>query len=180
MHLEALTEGATETQTTRLSSIADHVKRAQYEVRGVMRNLAGQRSSEPASDRMRREITLAQATMGFMPDVDAQWSDVNEVCASDTTLADDCIAVMRELLSNVARHANATAVKIWVHVSDDRLELGVQDNGIGPAGATKRYSGTSNLGNRALRRNGSFALAPVNPDAERPGSRAVWNVEVKR
>ncbi|WP_084130112.1 GAF domain-containing protein [Demequina sp. NBRC 110055] len=180
MHLEALATEASEAQTGRLASAADHVKRAQYEVRGVMRNLAGQRSSEPASDRMRREITLAQATLGFTPDLTAAWSDVNAVAAADATLADDAIAVLRELLSNVARHARATAVQLSITVEDDRLIMVVEDNGIGPAGATKRYSGTSNLGNRALRRNGSFSLEPVDPSAERPGSRATWNVEVRR
>ncbi|WP_084077793.1 GAF domain-containing protein [Demequina sp. NBRC 110057] len=180
MHLEALGEDASDAQSARLASAADHVKRAQYEVRGVMRNLAGQRSSEPASDRMRREITLAQATLGFVVDTEAAWADLDRVCTIDATLADDAIAVMRELLSNVARHAKASAVKLWVRLEGDRLELGVEDNGIGPAGATKRYSGTSNLGNRAIRRDGSFSLEPVNAGATMPGSRATWNVQVKR
>ncbi|WP_062072342.1 sensor histidine kinase [Demequina sediminicola] len=178
MQLESIAQECSPEVQTRLAGTLDHVKRAQHEVRGVMRSLSGQRSAEPIADRARRELTMAAASLGFSPDVDvAQWSAVSDAVAADATLSDDIIAVMRELLSNVARHAKASAVKFWIHVGDGRLEIGVQDNGIGPSGAHKRYSGTSNLANRALRRHGSFALVAANKDAEMPGSIATWNVE---
>ncbi|MDE0572781.1 GAF domain-containing protein [Demequina sp. B12] len=179
MQIEAISSESKPEVRARLAETLEHVKRAQHEVRGVMRALAGQRSAEPIADRARRELTLATASLGFSPDiVVAQWSPVADAVAHDSTLADDIIAVMRELLSNVARHAKASAVKFWITVEDARLEIGVEDNGIGPAGALKRYSGTNNLANRALRRHGSFALHAVNKGADMPGSVATWNVEV--
>ena len=60
---------------------------------------------------------------------------------------------------------------------DGRLAVAITDNGVGPAGATLRHSGTSNLAGRALRRHGTFTLNPHSPDTDRPGTRAEWNVE---
>ncbi|WP_061962460.1 GAF domain-containing sensor histidine kinase [Demequina flava] len=179
MQIEAISEDAPDALHPRLATTLDHVKRAQHEVRGVMRELSGQRSSEPISERAQREITLAAASLGFSPTVvEAQWVPLSMAVSADPTLGDDVVAVLRELLSNVARHAHATELQMWVRAQDGRLELGVQDNGIGPAGALKRYSGTSNLANRALRRHGSFSLHAVDKDAAQPGSVARWNVQL--
>ncbi|WP_062079117.1 sensor histidine kinase [Demequina globuliformis] len=179
MQIESITEDVDPSLQKRLAGTLDHVKRAQHEVRGVMRALAGQRSSEPIADRAQREITLAQASLGFAPQVrEAQWPTLQAAVNADATLGDDVVAVLRELLSNVARHAHASELHLWVLTQDGRLEIRVQDNGIGPAGALKRYSGTSNLANRALRRHGSFSLHAVHKDADQPGSLASWNVEI--
>lgn len=177
MQLEAIAEDAGGEIAERLKGALEHVKRAQFEVRGVMSQLSGQRSQEPIAERLRRELLLARASLGFEPSVDADWPAVDAAVKGDATLADDLVAVTRELISNVARHAHATAVKVVMEAADGRLELRVEDDGIGPAGATRRHSGTSNLANRAIRRNGTFRLVEANPGRERPGSIASWNVE---
>ncbi|MBI2264150.1 MAG: hypothetical protein HYU64_03095 [Armatimonadetes bacterium] len=41
------------------------------------------------------------------------------------------ITVVEEALANVQKHARATEVRVNVHVHDDRIELGVVDNGTG-------------------------------------------------
>ncbi|WNM28273.1 GAF domain-containing protein [Demequina capsici] len=161
----------------RLLSTLDHVKRAQREVRSVMGTLSGERTSEPLSERLRREFVLAQDSLGFTPRVDVSWEDVATAAAADPTLSDDAVAVVRELLSNVARHAQATAVTVSLSAPPGRFIITITDDGLGPAGATKRHSGTSNLANRAIRRQGTFTLAPVRPGAPRPGTAAEWNVE---
>ena len=155
----------------------DHVKRAQHEVRGVMGTLSGQRTSEPLSERIRRELVMAEASLGFMPTVQVDWAQVSHAVAGDPSLSDDVVAVVRELLSNVARHAQATAVHMTLDGSDGRLCITISDNGIGPAGSTRRHSGTSNIANRALRRNGNFTLSVTRPASDRPGTQAEWNVE---
>ena len=177
MQLEAIAEDAGEPIAARLRGALEHVKRAQFEVRGVMSQLSGQRSQEPIAERLRRELLLARASLGFEPSVVADWPAIDAAVEGDATLADDLVAVTRELISNVARHAHASAVKIVMKTEDGRLELRVEDDGIGPAGATRSHSGTSNLANRAIRRNGTFRLLEANPDHERPGSVATWNVE---
>ena len=177
MQIEAIAEDADAAVAERLRGTLEHVKRAQYEVRGVMSQLSGQRSREPIAERLRRELLLARASLGFEPSVAADWPAIDAAVTGDATLADDLVAVARELISNVARHAQASAVKIVLAAKDGRVEMRVEDDGIGPAGATRRHSGTSNLANRALRRNGTFRLVEANPGQDRPGSVASWNVE---
>lgn len=177
MQVESIAQDVDPEVRDRLLRTLDHVKRAQREVRGVMGSLAGQRTSEPISERIRREIVMAQDSMGFAPRVQVDWGDISHAIAGDPSLSDDVVAVVRELLSNVARHSRATAVNISVSARRGRILVSVVDDGIGPGGATNRHSGTSNLANRALRRNGTFTLAPSRPGAERPGTVAEWNVE---
>ncbi|MFW2513425.1 GAF domain-containing protein [Demequina sp. SO4-13] len=177
MQIEAIAEDSDDAVATRLRGTLDHVKRAQHEVRGVMSTLAGQRSNEPIAERLRRELLLARSSLGFEPSVSAEWPNLDGAVVGDPSLADDLVAVTRELVSNVARHAGADAVRIVLEAHDGRVEVRVEDNGIGPAGATQRHSGTSNLANRALRRNGTFSLNERWPGEDRPGCVAVWNVE---
>ena len=179
MQVESIAQDTTPEIAARLNRTLDHVKRAQREVRGVMSSLAGQRTSEPISERIRREIVMAQDSMGFAPRVQVDWGDVSHAIAGDPSLSDDVVAVVREMLSNVARHAEATAVNMAITGDAGRIAITVVDDGIGPGGATNRHSGTSNLANRALRRNGTFTLAPSRPGVSRPGTVAEWNVEAK-
>lgn len=179
MQLEAISESAAPEIADRLRATLDHVKRAQREVRGVMGQLQGERTSEPLAERVRREILLAQDSLGFAPTLAVDdWGAASSAVEADPTLSDDIIAVLRELLSNVARHSGATIVGVELSASDNRLSITIVDDGIGPAGATSRHSGTSNLANRALRRDGTFRLVVATDAAERPGTRAEWNVSV--
>ena len=177
MQIEAIAEDSEPQHRDRLLRTLEHVKRAQHEVRGVMGTLSGQRTSEPLSTRIRRELVMAEASLGFAPTVQVEWASVSHAVAGDPSLSDDVVAVVRELLSNVARHAGATAVHMTIAAEESRLSVTISDDGIGPAGATRRHSGTSNLANRALRRNGNFNLSPTRPGSERPGTQAEWNVE---
>ncbi|MDN4481338.1 sensor histidine kinase [Demequina muriae] len=180
MQIEAIAEDSDQNVATRLRGTLEHVKRAQHEVRGVMSSLAGQRSKEPIAERLRRELLLARSSLGFEPSVVAEWPHLDAAVVGDPTLADDLVAVTRELVSNVARHARAHAVRIVLAADEGRVEVRLEDDGIGPAGATQRHSGTSNLANRALRRNGTFSLTERWPGEDRPGCVAVWNVECAR
>jgi len=177
MEVEAIAEQAPPHIADRLASTLDHVKRAQHEVRGVMRALAGQRASEPFAERFNRELVMARDSLGFNPSLKADWKHVAATLAADYSLADDAIAVARELFSNVARHAHATAVEVELRATEGRFSITITDNGIGPAGASNRHSGTSNLAGRAIRRNGTFTLEEVTPGADKPGTRAEWNVQ---
>jgi signal transduction histidine kinase len=86
-------------------------------------------------------------------------------------LAHDLEAVLREALSNAARHAEATAVNVLVRVADDRVVLEVTDNGRGmqPSG---RSSGLANMARRAVRHRGALRLLT----AADGGTHLVWDV----
>jgi signal transduction histidine kinase len=70
-------------------------------------------------------------------------------------LGEQLLAVLREALSNAARHADASAVTVSVDVTDGEVTLAVQDNGIGLP-ATGRRSGLANLARRASDLGGRF------------------------
>lgn len=177
MQLEAIALDADPEIAARLKSTLDHVKRAQREVRGVMGQLQGERTSEPLAERVRREILLAQDSLGFSPVLTVNdWVAASAAVDADPTLSDDIIATLRELLSNVARHSQATTASVELRTGAGRLAVVIVDDGVGPEGATKRHSGTSNLANRALRREGTFRLVPAQGPKDRPGTRAEWIV----
>ncbi len=85
------------------------------------------------------------------------------------SLADDVVAVVREALSNVARHADAEHVTVAVQVSDGVVRVEVTDDGVGMTEPQHR-SGLANLHERAARRGGSFAI-----DSDEGHTVAAWS-----
>jgi signal transduction histidine kinase len=78
-------------------------------------------------------------------------------------LAEHLLAVLREALSNAARHAHATTVEVAAEVSDTLVRLRVTDNGRGISPDATRRSGLANLRARAEELGGSFVLGPHHP-----------------
>jgi signal transduction histidine kinase len=90
----------------------------------------------------------------------------------DDDVTEDVTAVVREALSNVARHARATHVEVEIVAGNGAITLVVRDDGIGIGRSTRR-SGLANLRRRAERRGGTMSLA-----ARDPGTELVWTVPV--
>ncbi|MFC0527662.1 GAF domain-containing sensor histidine kinase [Phytohabitans kaempferiae] len=84
-------------------------------------------------------------------------------------LRPDLLAVVREALSNAARHAHASSVDVSVEVRGGRVTVVVVDDGVGMTGAEPR-GGLVNLRERAQRRGGDFTVRPADPT----GTRLVW------
>lgn len=72
------------------------------------------------------------------------------------------LLVLREALSNVARHARATSVQVEVRIDGERLVVLVTDNGVGLPDHFAE-SGLGNVRTRALRHGGSMALSAHTP-----------------
>ncbi|MGW7684030.1 GAF domain-containing protein [Kribbella sp. NPDC054772] len=72
------------------------------------------------------------------------------------------LATIRESLSNVVRHARATAVTIDVVVTGNEVVARVADNGVG-IGPGERQSGLRNLRERAEALGGSVSVRPNEP-----------------
>jgi signal transduction histidine kinase len=96
--------------------------------------------------------------LGFGPSV--RLSGVLDALPDD--VADDVVAVVREALSNVARHAGADSAEIDVAATADRLTVEVRDDGVG-IGPTNRRSGLDNLRQRAERRGGTLEIHTREP-----------------
>lgn len=92
-------------------------------------------------------------------------------------LSADIVAVVRESLANVARHASATDTLLSVTVTDDRIDVDVTDDGVGLGhDATRRSSGTRNLEQRAVHLGGAFSLT----ERETGGTHMHWHVPLPR
>jgi signal transduction histidine kinase len=75
-------------------------------------------------------------------------------------VADHLLAVVREAVTNVVKHAGATRLELRVGVCDDRLDVVVIDDGRGlPAEPSGEGNGMHNLRARAERLHGTFALS---------------------
>jgi len=74
--------------------------------------------------------------------------------------AADVIAVVREGLSNVARHADAETSSVDISLDDDIVAVRIEDDGTGLPAGSRRSSGTSNLADRAARYGGTLDLGP--------------------
>lgn len=89
-------------------------------------------------------------------------------------LIEDAVAVVRESLTNVAKHAQATRVDLTVDARGGHLSVTVRDNGVG-VGPSRRRSGRANLERRAVARGGSMQLE--SPAAE--GTVLIWTVPTR-
>jgi len=87
--------------------------------------------------------------------------------------AEQALAVLREALSNVARHAAATKVDVTVAVDEGHLAITVSDNGRGIQPGTRR-SGLSNMTERARALHGDLIVSP----GASGGTELVWRVPV--
>ncbi|MFD0886231.1 sensor histidine kinase, partial [Streptosporangium algeriense] len=110
----------------------------------------------------------ARGHLGFMPGLQMEGRLEHEV---PPTVAEHLLAVLREALSNVVRHARATKAGVSVEVRGERLTLTVTDNGAGMPQDGRR-SGLRNLAERAERLGGSLDIASP-PEG---GTRLEWSV----
>jgi len=86
--------------------------------------------------------------------------------------AEHLLAVLRETLSNTARHAKATAVEVTAETDGIRLRLRVADNGRGVDPSVTRRSGLDNLLRRATDLGGSLTITTNDPT----GTVVEWTV----
>jgi signal transduction histidine kinase len=90
-------------------------------------------------------------------------------------LADDLVAVVREGLTNVARHANATVCELEIDVTDAAVRVQILDDGVGIAAKPDRSSGTANLRERAALHGGQFSVTA----REASGTQVVWSAPIE-
>jgi signal transduction histidine kinase len=93
----------------------------------------------------------------------------NEVEDLPPDLVHDVVAVVRELVTNVVRHARASRLTVAVTVGDS-VSVVVTDDGRGLPAITVR-SGLANLSDRAERRSGRLTTA-----SDESGTEVCWSV----
>ncbi|TRW46325.1 GAF domain-containing protein [Georgenia yuyongxinii] len=154
-----------------LSGVDEAVK----QIRAIVHSLREPDTAVVLVERLRREASLARTSLGYAPsliiDVDGTViaGDDDESALVDTVdnrvdadIADDVVAVVREGMSNAARHAKAASVQVRVSVlgygPTGRVVVDVEDDGAGVDPSVTRRSGLANLAARARRHGGTFAI----------------------
>ncbi|MDO5699921.1 MAG: GAF domain-containing protein [Bowdeniella nasicola] len=167
-----------------LSSVDESVR----QIRSIVHRLREPGEALVIVERLRREASLGRTALGFAPslvisvdghNVDEREDDgelVDQLDARvDPDIADDVVAVVREGLSNAARHAKASSVQVRVAVRGrgptGRIEIEVEDDGLGLDPGSSRRSGLDNLAARARRHGGSFSVG--RPESGR-GTMVQW------
>jgi signal transduction histidine kinase len=116
-----------------------------------------------------RDIAARAARiLGFMPRVEVS----GELAGVSADLVAHLASVVQEGLSNVARHARASAAQVAVSATADDLQVTIVDDGIGLPDPLPRSSGVSNLMNRARQLGGTATWA----NAEPHGTALTWRV----
>jgi two-component system, NarL family, sensor histidine kinase DevS len=85
----------------------------------------------------------------------------------------ELLAALREALSNVARRAHATAVRVSVCAADGEVLLQVEDDGTGMDVSGAR-GGVVNMGERAHDFGGTFEVGP----GAAGGTVVIWRVPI--
>jgi signal transduction histidine kinase len=156
MMLQAIAPGATRSADgDRLMQAVDEIDATIREIRSSIFALEAHQHTGLRSEILdlvddTAERAGLQANVSFDGTVDA---------GVDAEVAGDVLAVLREALSNVVRHADASAVDVRLDVRDG-IELTVADDGRGIDPNPARRSGLANLERRAEARGGDFAVDP--------------------
>lgn len=156
----------------RLQQAIDDLDRVIRDIRGVIFDLGVRPGSRPdIVTELGQVLASERAALHFTPELVVH-GDVSSVPAD---IAGHLRHVVREGLSNVARHARATACDVVLTVDGDHITVEIRDNGHGPSsmGSTPRGGrGLGNLGARARLLGGECEFGAA-PDG---GSRLRWTV----
>lgn len=141
------------------------------QIRGIVRSLRDRDERLPVLERLLREASLARSSLGFAPSIlvtlDGQQLEELDTADENSTeidarlgehLGDDIVAVVREGLSNVARHAAATSATVTIDIAPRTVRVTVADDGRGPDPDIDRRSGLANLSARAVDHDGAARL----------------------
>ncbi|MFZ0324498.1 MAG: GAF domain-containing protein [Actinomycetes bacterium] len=169
-------------RTAKQPDVVERIERAVHELDATILEVRStifalhESRGEPTGLRGRvlRELTAASHTLGFEPTVRFD-GPIDSVVPDD--VAEHVVAAVREALSNVARHAAASVVRVSLSVDDTDVVLIVTDNGVGLAAAAQRRSGLANLAKRAEGLGGSCITESAS--ATGSGTRLVWRAPVR-
>ncbi len=144
-------------------------------IRQIRSTIFALQSSGEEAARLRSQVldlvNGATDSLGFAPRLLTQGPVDTTV---DETTGAHLVAVLRELLSNAARHAHATSVDVEVSVADGGVVLRVSDDGAGIPEGTHR-SGLRNIASRAEELGGTVEVV----SAPGGGTSVRWSVPAR-
>jgi len=145
-----------DTQANQLESSVRDIDATIRQIRTSIFELTGPLLREPDTLRSRvlHIVDEIEPALGCRPEL--SFAGPVDFAADEATTA-DIVAVFREALANVARHARASAVAVEFSATLGEFILDVTDNGVGMKQMTRR-SGLTNLRERAEHYGGSLDI----------------------
>jgi len=156
----------------RIQSTIDGLDQTIKELRQAVFSLQGGETSSPGGlrGRLLTELTDSTEGLGFEPRLQFD----GPVESISNRIAEHLVPVMREALSNIAKHAHARNVRVALKV-DDCVTLIVSDDGVGVPGEVLGGHGLANMVDRARRLGGDASI--VNQSSG--GSLLTWRVPLQ-
>ena len=158
--VQSVLSGPVPDGTARLNRVVDDIDETIRQIRTSIFALQTPRGGADARVELLSTLDEIAPTMSATPHI-RFFGPIDSVVTAD--LLDDVQAVLREALSNAARHAGADLLQVDLTVADGWLTLTVIDDGVG-IGQPLRRSGLGNLQTRAERRGGRFDGSTVIAD----------------
>lgn len=161
----------------RLSQVVEDIDQTIRRIRTSIFQLRGPLGPHTGAARTRLLAVASELAplLGFPPVV--TYAGPVDAVIPDVVL-DDLVAVMREGLTNVARHAQAGQVTVDVTAAEGTLAIELTDDGVG-MGLTQRRSGLANLQHRAEQHGGALVVTSPVPGLGRDeagGTRLRWTI----
>ena len=145
-----------ETVRGRINNVLDELDTTIHEIRTTIfeidQDRTGDQTLEERVYALSREV---ESRLGVLVDVKVASgidNDVGPQCAQHSVQA------LREILSNVVRHSEATTVDVHVDTSDNLIEVIVRDNGVGFIPNVGSGRGVRNLSSRARELGGNCTI----------------------
>ena len=142
----------------RIEQAVDEIDATIRDLRTAIFSLHARSASDDGIRSNVLELTREAArALGFEPHV--QFDGLLDT-AVGAPVTEQLLPTLREALSNVSRHAQATAVWVSVEVHDTDVELCVADDGVGIGPEATAGDGLGNMTNRARSLGGSCRVEP--------------------
>jgi signal transduction histidine kinase len=172
LSLQSVLPVVPEGSKAKIERIIDDQDDAIRELRTAIFGLASKRSAGRTIRVVVNDLVDESArVLGFRPML--HFSGVLDTIDEEVTA--EAAAVVREALSNVARHAHARKVDVTLSHSGQELVLTVTDDGVGIPSSHRLGSGLLNMHDRAERLGGSCVVA----SGEHTGTTVRWHVPAK-
>ena len=140
----------------RISTAVDDIDTTIKDIRRTIFELSAPTESADLRAKVSQAVTDLTPALGFTPRLVME-GPVDSVVTDD--VRPHLMAVLREALTNVARHAAATSAEVVLSAGDD-VVLTVSDDGVGYQPGP-RSSGVRNMADRAAALGGTLRRSPV-------------------
>ncbi|HET6686012.1 MAG TPA: GAF domain-containing protein [Jiangellaceae bacterium] len=165
--LQSLSRVVDDAAAERLTAFVEDVDQTIREIRSTIFGLQDRHEGDDFRSEVHRVLAEMRPVLGLSPRL-VMSGPVG--AGVPDSVRPHVLAVLREALSNAARHAAATSVEVELQVGK-QVTLTVRDDGVG-VDPTSRRSGLLNMQQRAVRLGGDMTVER----AEAGGTRLVWTV----